>query len=75
MYSVEAGDIVFTYWNSLGGVGRGRATANGADIRFTIAMRATPDAAPQTAETIWHTAANSYEVTSGGEKRIFRLAD
>lgn len=71
IYSVENGTIVFTYWNSLGGVGRGTGTATGDDIRFTLTMRATPDAAAQAMETSWHRTAAGYETTSAGLTRQF----
>lgn len=75
LYSVEAGRIVFTYWNSLGGVGRGSATADGPDLQFALSMRATPDAAPLAVAPLWHRTADGYDVTTDGEKRHFRLDD
>src|SRR4029078_7520985 len=35
LYSVEQGAITFTYWNSLGGVGRGTAQPDGNRIAFS----------------------------------------
>ncbi len=71
IYSVEKDTIVFTYWNSLGGIGRGTAEATGNDIRFSLTMRATPNGAAQPVETFWHRTAQGYDTTSAGQIRHF----
>ena len=75
IFSVEAGRIVFTYWNSLGGVGRGTLSLSGEDLAFVLVMRATPDAAPRTVDSSWRRTATGYDVISGGDVRHFTLDD
>lgn len=75
IYSDEAGEIVFTYWNSLGGVGRGVAAVDGAALHFSMTMRAMPASPPQSFETDWHRTSRGYDATTGGVTRHFRLDD
>ena len=75
VYSAEGDRISFTYWNSLGGVGRGEASAQNGVLTFRMTMRATPDAAPQPIISTWHKLADGYETTSGGVTRRFRRDD
>jgi hypothetical protein len=42
LYSVEGDRVSFTYWNSLGGVGRGNARRKSDAIDFTGSMRQDP---------------------------------
>jgi len=73
IYSAEDGAIVFTYFNSLGGVGRGTATATGGELKFELLMRATPEAKPERFETVWRRTPAGYDTIMGGETRSFRL--
>lgn len=75
IYSVEAGQIVFTYWNSLGGVGHGTVSQSGDDLVFSLVMRATPVAAPQNVETRWRRTWKGYDVSTDGDVRHFTLDD
>lgn len=75
IYSAEGGEISFTYWNALGGVGRGTARADGSELRFEMSMRATPEAAPQHSITVWRETASGYDATTGGVTRHFRRDD
>jgi hypothetical protein len=70
LYSVEGGQVSFTYWNSLGDVGRGRAKAEGAELRFTGSIRGEP------LDATWHKVDGGYEVTDAGRtRRLFTRAD
>ena len=65
VYSADRSDIVFTYINSLGGVGHGTARANGDAIEFVGTMRASPDQAQQPIDSEWHMLSpDSYDVRS-----------
>ena len=65
IYSVEGGDIVFTYVNSSGGSGRGKASKAGDLLRFTGSMRGSPEQAPQSIDSEWRIVdRDSYEVRS-----------
>ena len=75
IYSAEGDAIGFTYWNSLGGVGRGTATVVGAMITFRLTMRATPAATPRPITTVWRMTADGYDATTGGVVRHFRRDD
>jgi hypothetical protein len=71
IYSVEAGRVVFTYWNSLGGIGRGELAVRGEDLVFSLVMRGTPDAAPQKVDSVWRRTSLGYDVVTGGDIRHF----
>jgi len=66
LYSVEGRDVGFTYWNSTGGIGRGKV-AGGTDglLRFTGTMRGSPAAEPISFDTRWRIAADQLIVTNG----------
>lgn len=76
VYSAEAGGIAFTYWNSLGGSGRGTAASGSAGtMTFDLTMRATATAKPARYRTVWRRTATGYDATTGGVTRHFRAAD
>ena len=52
-YSVDGADLVFTYFNSLGGVGRGSVMQTGDVLHFKGSMRASPDKQPQPIDSEW----------------------
>jgi hypothetical protein len=62
LYSVEAGAITFTYWNSIGGVGHGSASAAGAEMHFNGQMRPSPSSQAEPMKATWRTVADGYEV-------------
>ena len=65
IYSADGPDLVFTYVNSLGGVGQGKVRTAGAMLGFTGTMRASPDKPEQTIRSEWRTIdADHYEVRS-----------
>ena len=52
-YSVEGSRIVFTYFNSRGGVGRGTVEFSGKKLRFRGDMRPSPQEATESIDTDW----------------------
>ena len=76
LYSLEKRKITFTYWNSLGGVGRGTAVARPGGISFSGSIHATPDGKEQPIATVWRNAASGYDVFDDGsaKARPFRPA-
>ena len=76
LYSVEGRAVTFTYWNSLGGIGRGTATATGTALNFVGDIRATPSSASEHFQANWQKLDGGYEVTDEGRtKSLFRRAD
>jgi hypothetical protein len=72
LFSDEGGQLTFTYWNSLGGIGRGTGSAAGDDITFSLTMRATPASAPAGSSFVWHKSGDGYETRGDGVVRQFR---
>ena len=65
IYSDDGGKLVFTYVNSLGGVGRGTVNALPSGLQFAGSMRASPARAPEAINSEWRfTGHSSYEVRS-----------
>jgi hypothetical protein len=76
LYSAENGRVTFTYWNSLGGIGRGEMAASGDALTFTGTIHATPASQEQALATSWRKSERSYEVTDPGEQpRLFKRVD
>lgn len=46
----------------------------GGDLMFSLVIRATPDAEPQKADSIWRCKPVGYDVITAGEVRHFRAA-
>lgn len=71
IYSVEAGQVTFTYVNSLGGVGRGSAKAAPGGIAFTGTMRASPAARMQSMNSHWlWRKGGGYEAAAPGQPAV-----
>lgn len=67
IYSADGPDLVFTYVNSLGGVGLGKVGTANAVLGFTGNMRPSPDKAQQPINSEWRLIdADHYEVRSLG---------
>lgn len=66
LYSVEGDAVIFTYWSSMGGIGRGTASLAAGDWRFTLTMRATPASAPQPFASRWQWQGPTAFTVSGG---------
>jgi len=77
IYSVHGSKVVFTYWNSLGGLGTGDAVAQPSEWRFTGSIHATPDGAEQPLATTWKKVDGGYEVfdSSDAKPRLFKRGD
>lgn len=71
IYSRDGETIVFTYWNSLGGVGHGQAAGASNGIAFTGAMRAEPSSREQAMDSRWTwSASGGYDVGVSGSKSV-----
>ena len=65
IYSVDGPDLVFTYVNSLGGVGLGKVGSTDRSLGFTGTLRASPDKPEQPIDSEWKLLSpDSYEVQS-----------
>jgi hypothetical protein len=65
IYSADGPDLVFTYVNSLGGVGLGKVGTIDKVLGFTGSMRAAPDKPQQQIDSEWRLIdADHYEVRS-----------
>jgi hypothetical protein len=73
IYSRDGDAIVFTYFNTLGGVGHGKASAMPAGISFTGSMRGTPSGAVQSMDSKWRWQAGGYAASDGkGADVVFK---
>ena len=65
IYSADGPDLVFTYYNSLGGVGQGKVGSTKKMLGFTGSMRASPGKPEQAIDSEWRLIdSNHYEVRS-----------
>lgn len=65
IYSVDGPDLVFTYFNSLGGVGLGKVGTTEASLGFNGTMRPSPDKPEEEISSEWKLIdADHYEVRS-----------
>lgn len=70
IYSETPDGIVFTYANSDGGVGQGKARFEGGAIMFEMSMHATGRAPALPIHSRWVIGANGYDVTAEGKAAI-----
>lgn len=76
LYSVEGDRVTFTYWNSIGGLGRGKMAASGNELTFTGTIHAMPNDKEQSLATTWQKSATAYEAKDAdGRPRLFRRID
>ena len=75
LYSAKGTEVVFTYWNSLGGLGTGTATLGAGEWRFSGTIHATPVGKEQPLTASWKLTPDGYEVGSGGKPTAFKRAD
>lgn len=77
IYSAQGPKVVFTYWNSLGGLGTGEAVFGGNEWRFNGSIRPTSSSAEQPMSAAWLKVDEGYEVREGSEAkgRLFKRAD
>lgn len=65
IYTADGPDLVFTYFNSMGGIGRGKAGSADNMLGFTGTMRPSPGDPEQPIDAEWRILdANRYEVRS-----------
>lgn len=65
IYSADGPDLVFTYFNSLGGVGIGKVGSSEKALGFTGTMRAAPDKPEEEIDSEWRLIdVDHYEVRS-----------
>ena len=77
LYSAKGPDVIFTYWNSLGGLGTGKAVFNATEWRFSGTIHATADGPEQPMAATWRKVDAGYEVLDepGAKPRLFRRAE
>jgi hypothetical protein len=77
IYSVQGAKVIFTYWNSLGGLGTGEAVFDTGEWRFTGRIHATSAGAEQPFSVTWRKADGGYEVSDGAgtKPRLFKRVD
>ena len=76
IYSAKGNQVIFTYWNSLGGLGTGTAAIAGDDWKFSGTIHATATDAEQPMIAEWKMVSEGYQVTEGKEPpRLFNRAD
>lgn len=76
IYSARGSRVIFTYWNSTGGVGTGIVEVVGDRVHIRGAMRATATSAEKPLKAEWALVPNGYDVIDDGTtSRPFRRAD
>ena len=77
LYSVAGPKVIFTYWNSLGGLGTGAAVVSGPEWTFSGTIHATAAGKEQPMTARWVVGADGYAVHDGGTAppRMFKRAD
>jgi hypothetical protein len=76
VYSAKGPQVIFTYWNSLGGLGTGTAVVAGDEWRFNGTIHATATSAEEPMTAAWKFVPGGYEVTEGSDPpRLLKLAD
>ena len=76
LYSAKGPQVIFTDWNSLGGLGTGTAAVSGDEWRFSGTIHATASSAEQPMTAVWKLQPGGYEVNAeGGGPRLFKRAD
>jgi hypothetical protein len=64
-YSLDGDGVSFTYFNSMGGVGRGTVSQKDLLLRFAGSMRPSPDKPPEKVDSEWRLVDDDhYEVRS-----------
>jgi len=76
LYSVAGSKIIFTYWNSLGGLGTGEARVDGSTWSFDGTIHATASGKEQPMRARWTVGPAGYVVQDvPGASRTFKRAD
>jgi hypothetical protein len=76
LYSAKGPQVIFTYWNSLGGLGTGEADLRTDQWKFSGTIHGTATGVEQPMAAIWTVVPDGYEVREGKEPaRLFKRAD
>jgi len=76
LYSAKGARVIFTYWNSLGGVGTGNATISGPQWKFNGTIHATAERAEEPMISTWKMVPGGYEVRNGSAApQLYKRAD
>ncbi|MEO7601684.1 MAG: hypothetical protein ABIS39_00250 [Sphingomicrobium sp.] len=76
LYSAAGPKVIFTYWNSLGGLGTGEAAINGSKWTFSGTIHATAAGKEQPMNAVWIVSTDGYAVEDKpGTSRQFKRAD
>lgn len=77
LYSARGSKVIFTYWNSLGGLGTGEAVATSDGWHFSGTIHATAGSPDEQFAATWRKVDGDYEVTDGpgGKARLFKRSD
>jgi hypothetical protein len=77
IYSAKGPRVIFTYWNSLGGLGTGDAVVAGDEWRFSGTIHATASSAEESMAAVWKMVPGGYEILDapGAKPRSFKRAD
>jgi hypothetical protein len=76
IYSAAGPKVIFTYWNSLGGLGTGEAVVDGSKWSFSGTIHATADGKEQPMTAVWIVGPDGYLVEDApGMTRQFKRAD
>jgi hypothetical protein len=76
IYSAKGNHVIFTYWNSLGGLGTGEAAVRGDKWSFSGTIHATATDGEQPRVATWTMVPGGYQVTEGKQPpRLFRRSD
>jgi hypothetical protein len=76
IFSAKGSKVVFTYWNSLGGLGSGEAVVVGDQWRFSGTIHATATSAEEPMVATWTMVPGGYEVREGKDgPRLLKRAD
>lgn len=76
IYSAAGPKVIFTYWNSLGGLGTGEAKIDGSTWSFGGTIHATADGKEQPMTAVWIVGPDGYVVEdTPGTTRQFKRAN
>ena len=76
LYSAKGSQVIFTYWNSLGGLGTGEAVIAGDEWQFSGTIHATATDRDQPMTATWTMVPGGYQVIEGKEPpRLFKRTD
>jgi hypothetical protein len=76
VYSAKGPDVIFTYWNSLGGLGTGTAVVAAHEWRFSGTIHPTASSSEEPMTATWKFVPGGYEVTEGSDPpRLLKRVD